>query len=54
MPRFIVTVEYTQYTQSCEIGVWARDEEDACDKAESIVSKWNGVINAEATDCEEE
>lgn len=49
--RYRVTV---RYSQDKEIGVWARDEEAAMAKAEEIVSAWNGVIDAEATEAEED
>lgn len=51
MPRFLVTV---RYSQEKEIGVWAKDQEAAMEKAEEIVGNWNGVLDAEAQDCEEE
>lgn len=50
MPRYTVTV---RYEQEKEITVYARDELAAEEKACEIVEGWNGVLNAEATDCEE-
>lgn len=49
--RYRVTV---QYTQTRDIGVWANDEEEAMDKAESIVEGWDNVDSAEAQDAEED
>lgn len=51
MPRYRVTV---RYTQDKEIGVWAKDEEAAMDKAEEIVRNWHGVFDAEAQEAEED
>ena len=51
MPKFTVTV---RYEQEREITVFARDDQAAEEKACEIVENWNGVINAEATDCSEE
>lgn len=51
MPRFNVTV---RYEQERGIGVWARDEQEAEEKALDIVEDWNGVLRAEARDVEEE
>lgn len=51
MPRYIVTVEYTQEK---DITVWAPDEAAAEDKACEIVEGWNGVMSAEAVRVEEE
>lgn len=56
MPRYTVTVRYEKgrYEQEREIKVYARDEQDAEEKACEIVEGWNGVISAEATDVEED
>ena len=51
MPRFTVTV---RYEQEREIHVWARDDQEAEEKACEIVEGWNGVISADATDCAED
>lgn len=51
MPRFNVTVRYEQERQ---ISVWAGDKQEAEEKACEIVEGWNGVLSADATDCEEE
>lgn len=51
MPRYRVVI---RYSQDKEIGVWAKDEEAAMEKAEEIVGNWNGVIDAEATEAEED
>ena len=51
MPRYRVTV---RYEQEKEIGVWARDEQEAEDRACEVVEGWNGVLSAEAHDVEEE
>ena len=48
--RYRVTVSYTQ---TRDIGVWAKDEEDTMEKAESIVSNWDNVTSADA-DCANE
>lgn len=50
MPRFTVTV---RYEQEREIRTYARDEQEAEEKAVAIVEGWNGVLSAEATDCVE-
>jgi hypothetical protein len=31
----------------------ARDEAEACEKAQDIVQRWNDVVDAEADDAEE-
>ena len=51
MPRYRVTVEYTQRR---DIGVWARDEEAAMEKAAEIVEGWDNVMSAEGIEAEEE
>lgn len=51
MPRFKVDVTYTQKK---EIRVFARDEQEALEKAVSLVEGWDGVLSAEADDAEEE
>ncbi len=51
MPRFNVTV---RYEQEKDIGVWARDEQEAEEKAVDIVEGWNNVLRAEAREVEEE
>ncbi|MCB1341390.1 MAG: hypothetical protein KDK24_10065 [Pseudooceanicola sp.] len=51
MPRYTVRVRYEQDT---DIHVYARDEAEAMEKAEDIVSGWNNVISAESQDAEEE
>ena len=43
MPRFHVTV---RYEQEREVSVWARDHQEAEEKACEIVENWNGVISA--------
>lgn len=45
---------HVSYTQTREIGVWAKDEDEACEKAESIVSNWDNVTSADADFAEEE
>jgi hypothetical protein len=45
MPRFVVPVTYTQVK---EIRVFARDEQEALEKAVSVVEAWDGVKSAEA------
>lgn len=49
MAKYIVTV---RYEQERAITVYARDEQAAEEKACEIVEGWNGVLSAEATDCE--
>lgn len=51
MPRFIVQVKYTMQRP---ISVYASDEGEAEEKACDVVLGWNGVVDAEATDVEEE
>lgn len=51
MPRYSVTV---RYEQEKKIGVWARDEDQARERAEEVVMGWNGVISADADDVDEE
>jgi hypothetical protein len=50
MPRFVVVV---RYEQDKEITVYARDEQAAEEKACEIVEGWNGVLTAEAVQCNE-
>jgi hypothetical protein len=49
--RYSVTVSYSQ---TKEIGVWAKDEQEAEEKAVDIVLGWNNVDDAEAVDVSEE
>lgn len=51
MPRYRVQV---QYTQTRDIGVWAKDENAAMDKAAEIVEGWDKVDSAEAIEAEED
>lgn len=51
MAKYRVTV---RYEMERELNVYARNETEAEEKACDIVSAWNGVISAEATDVEEE
>lgn len=51
MPRF--HVELTVASER-RIAVWADDEQEAKEKAVEIVTKWDGVVSAEATDAERE
>lgn len=51
MPRFKVTVRYEQRR---ELSIGARDVQAAKEKAEEIVSDWDGVTHAEATEAESE
>lgn len=52
MPRYRVEVRFKQ-EKSKDITVWADDEEEAEEKACSIVEKWDGVLEADADDVEE-
>ena len=47
MPRYTVTV---RYEQTKEIHVYARDEQEAEEKAVDIVLGWDGVIDATTED----
>lgn len=49
MPKFIVTV---WWKKSKEVSVFAKDEDDAEDKALELVSSW-GVEDPEVVDVEE-
>ena len=49
MPKFIVNVLYHKAYDK-EISVYARDEQEAEEKAVEIVNNWDGVVDAEATD----
>ena len=40
-----------KYTMSKELSVYAPNETEAEEKAVDIVLKWNGVEDAEATEC---
>ncbi len=51
MPKFLVKVAMTFHK---EITVYARDEQEAEEKAEEIVSGWNNVESAEALEVEED
>lgn len=51
MPKWNVTVEFTQKKV---ISVFARDEEEANEKAVEIVTKWNNIDAVDAVDCEME
>lgn len=47
MPKFTVEVEFTS-TRTKEINVYARDEQEAEEKAVEIVNGWDGVNDAQA------
>lgn len=49
MPKFNVTVQMTR-----NISVWAEDEQHAEEKAVDVVLGWNGILDANATEVEEE
>lgn len=49
MPRYRVTV---RYEQEKDLTIYARDEQEAEEKAAGIVEGWNGVLSAEANDVE--
>ncbi len=49
MPKYNVTVAFTKHK---EISVFAKDEEAAKEKAEEIVSAWDGVEDCEVVDCD--
>ena len=51
MPRYTVTV---RYEMERPIGVWARDEQEAEEKAVETVENWSGVLSAEAQEVKEE
>jgi hypothetical protein len=53
MPKFIVEVNYSQ-RRTKEITVYARDENEACEKAETIVANWDDVVDVEAVGADEE
>ncbi len=53
MSKFSVTVSYTKrFTK--ELTIYARDEDEATEKAESIVSAWDDVEDVETTDVGED
>lgn len=51
MSKFTVEVEYKMKR---DISVYAKDAAEAEEKAVDVVLKWNGVVDAEATDVTEE
>lgn len=51
MPRYQVSMKITSTKR---VGVWAKDDEEAEEKATAIVLDWAGVDDAEALDVEEE
>lgn len=53
MSKFTVTVSYTKRFEK-QITVFAPDEDEASDKAENIVSGWEGVEDVEAIDVSED
>lgn len=53
MSKFTVMVSYTKRFKK-ELTIYARDEDEATDKAENIVSAWDDVEEAEATDVSED
>ena len=50
MPKYSVTVNFTRSSQK-DIIVFAHDEEQAREKAEDVVLKWDNVVDAEAGEC---
>lgn len=50
--RYAVLVEITQRRQK-ELTIYARDESEAEEKAENIVSGWNDVDDVDILDVEE-
>jgi hypothetical protein len=52
MPRYAVQVRFKS-ERTKEIFVWARDDEEAADKACEIVERWDGVVEADAEVVEE-
>ena len=53
MPKFIVDVLYHK-AYNKNISVFAKDEQEAQEKAVDIVSGWDQVVDAEAANVEEE
>ena len=53
MPKVTVEVEFVT-TRTKEISVYARDEQEAEEKAVSIVEGWDGVESAQATNVTED
>jgi translation elongation factor EF-1beta len=53
MSKFVVTVSYTKRFEK-QMTIYARDEDEATDKAENIVSGWEGVEDVETTDVSED
>jgi predicted dinucleotide-binding enzyme len=53
MSKFIVTVSYTKRFEK-RMTIYASDDDEASEKAESIVSSWEGVEDVETTDVSEE
>lgn len=53
MPKFKVTVAFTQSKEK-ELTIFAKDEDEAMQKAEERVGEWEGVEECEATECERE
>lgn len=51
--KFLVEVEITS-RRTKELTIFAADENAAMEKAEDIVSQWDGVDEAEAISAEEE
>lgn len=53
MAKFIVTVDIISKREK-ELTVYARDAEEAEEKAAEIVLKWDGVEDCEVKDVEED
>lgn len=53
MPRYRVQVSFTQ-TKEKEITVYAKDEDEAAEKACAIVEAWDGVDEADAMSVDED
>ncbi len=49
MPKFTVNVLYHKAFDK-NISVYAKDEQEAEEKAVDIVNQWDGVVDAEAGD----
>ena len=52
MPRYEVQVRFKQ-ERTVPIKVWARDEQEAEEKACEVVERWENVVDVEADDVEE-
>ena len=53
MAKFTINASYTKaFTKT--LTIYAKDEEEAQEKAEELISKWDDVVEIDVSDCVED